>query len=140
MTLSCGHCNYNGCDITNIFNESVVGYCKYFHTLVMSRKTEYCNVPCSIISQPLENSRNTFKMYYMYFTALFYRNLPLQNMADFQLFIQGLDYKFFEHGVTGYRTPLGSHVYTASDDPCQVTMEPHNEVSYSPVFPKKVWH
>ena len=59
-------------------------------------------------------------------------------MEDFKYFIQGLDYKFFEHGVTGYRTPLGEHVYTASDDPPEVTMEPHNEVSYSPVFPKKV--
>jgi len=59
-------------------------------------------------------------------------------MDDFRSFIQGLDYKFFEHGVTGYRTQLGANVYTASDDPPEVTMEPHNEVSYSAVFPKKV--
>ena len=71
-------------------------------------------------------------------TFHFSRNLPLCSMEDFQDFLQNLDFKFFEHGVTGYRTPLGGHVYTASDDPPEVTMEPHNECSYSPFFPKKV--
>ena len=59
-------------------------------------------------------------------------------MEDFKSFLSNLGYRFFEHGVTGYRTPLGDHVYTASDDPPEVTMEPHNECSYSPFFPKKV--
>ena len=68
----------------------------------------------------------------------FRRNLPLQNMDDFRSFIHGLGFKFFELGVTGYRTPLGSHVYTASDDSPEVTMEPHNECSYSPLVPRKV--
>lgn len=70
--------------------------------------------------------------------AILIRNLPLRSMEDFQDFLQNLDFKFFEHGVTGYRTPLGGHVYTASDDPPEVTMEPHNECSYSPFFPKKL--
>lgn len=77
-------------------------------------------------------TRNIFKKLF------FHRNLPLQNMDDFRSFIHGLGFKFFEHGVTGYRTPLGSHVYTASDDPPEVTMEPHNECSYSPLVPRKV--
>lgn len=59
-------------------------------------------------------------------------------MEDFKSFVSNLGYKFFEHGVTGYRTPLGDHVYTASDDPPEVTMEPHNECSYSPFYPQKV--
>lgn len=70
--------------------------------------------------------------------AILIRNLPLSSMGDFQNFLQNLNFKFFEHGVTGYRTPLGGHVYTASDDPPEVTMEPHNECSYSPLFPKKI--
>lgn len=70
--------------------------------------------------------------------AILIRNLPLFNMEDFKSFLSNLGYRFFEHGVTGYRTPLGDHVYTASDDPPEVTMEPHNECSYSPFFPKKI--
>lgn len=80
---------------------------------------------------------NTQRILSVLFSSLL-RNLPLVSTKDFSQFITSLGYKFFGEGVTGYRTAVEENVHTASDDPREFNMEPHNEASYNPRFPTKV--
>ena len=69
------------------------------------------------------------------------RDLPLSSAADFAAFSVALGYKKMNYiGGSGNRskTDATAGTYTASDDPPEFSIEPHNELSYAPKFPHKV--
>ncbi|XP_077988161.1 dapdiamide synthesis protein DdaC-like [Glandiceps talaboti] len=72
--------------------------------------------------------------------AILIRKLPLSNGATFSKFVNGLGYTMMGYeGGTAVRHVLYNHVLTASDDPPSYCIEPHNELSYAPLYPSKVF-
>ena len=73
--------------------------------------------------------------------AILFRNLPAQTAQDFSIIAQGIPWKSltYEGGAT-FRTKIDENVgtYTANNDPDEISIDPHNELSYSQVYPSKV--
>ena len=71
--------------------------------------------------------------------AVLVRSLPITNAEDFYAFGKALGYQPMAYlGGTGFRQTVVGEVYSASDEPKEYTIEPHNEMSYLTTFPKKV--
>ncbi|XP_077977805.1 dapdiamide synthesis protein DdaC-like [Glandiceps talaboti] len=63
--------------------------------------------------------------------AMLFRNLPLPNGATFSKFISGLGYTMMGYeGGSGVRHKVEKDVLTASNDPPEYSIEPHNEMAY----------
>ncbi|XP_077977822.1 dapdiamide synthesis protein DdaC-like [Glandiceps talaboti] len=72
--------------------------------------------------------------------AILFRDLPLQNGASFSKFVRGLGYTMAGYeGGTGIRRKVAGDVFTASEEDSRYSIEPHNEMSYSLHFPKKIF-
>ena len=72
--------------------------------------------------------------------AILFRGLPAETAEDFSVIAKASKMNFISSGGTGYRTLIDKEagVATASDDPNEYTIEPHNEHSYMATFPSKV--
>ena len=72
--------------------------------------------------------------------AILFRGLPAETTEDFSVIAKASKMKCTYSGGTGYRTLIDKEagVATASDDPNEYTIEPHNEQSYMATFPSKV--
>ena len=72
--------------------------------------------------------------------AILFRGLPAETAEDFSVITKASKMKCAHFGGTGYRTLIDKEagVATASDDPDEYTIEPHNEHSYMAIFPSKV--
>lgn len=71
--------------------------------------------------------------------AIHIRNLPIQTAKDFQEVMKHLNRKPMDYiNGNGFREKLLDRVYTASDEPPEFSIEPHNEMSYLHDFPTKV--
>ncbi|CAH1255168.1 Hypp1471 [Branchiostoma lanceolatum] len=70
--------------------------------------------------------------------AVLFRGLPLQTAEDFSSVVNNLGLKLmgYEAG-DGVRREIAKGVNTASDDPPEFCIEPHNEFAYTPLFPEK---
>ncbi|KAJ7374073.1 hypothetical protein OS493_009404 [Desmophyllum pertusum] len=73
--------------------------------------------------------------------AILFRDLPAKTTEDFITIAKTSQMNRSYIGGTGYRTLLDeeSGVATGTDDPPELTAEPHNEMSYIPNFPAKVF-
>ncbi len=71
--------------------------------------------------------------------AILLRGLPLASADDFNHFIGGLGIPTmgYESG-TALRDAVTSQVMTASYEPPEVSMEPHNEMAYTSIYPSKI--
>ena len=75
------------------------------------------------------------------YPAILFRNLPAQTAQDFSIIAQGIPWKSLTYeGGTSFRTKIDKNVgtYTANNDPDEITISPHNEMSYTDVYPSKV--
>ena len=73
------------------------------------------------------------------YNAVLFRNLPLFEAKDFAKFASNLGYKRTTYeGGTGNRYLAEAEVYTSTCDSPDFNIELHNEMSCSPVHPKKV--
>ena len=71
--------------------------------------------------------------------ALLVKGLPLRGEEDLSRMIGALGFNLMKYvGGTGTRHRVDDILNTASRDPPEFSIEPHNEMSHSPVFPKKV--
>ena len=73
--------------------------------------------------------------------AILFRDLPAKTAGDFSRIAQAIpDKGMLYEGGSGFRVQVSKDVgiYTASDDPSDYTIEMHNELTYSNVFPSKV--
>ncbi len=71
--------------------------------------------------------------------AILFRGLPLSSAEDFSCFVSGLDYENMDYaGGTALRDNVASQVMTASTEPPEVSMEPHNEMAYATYYPSKI--
>ncbi len=71
--------------------------------------------------------------------AMLLRGLPLASADDFTHFIEGLGAETLGYaGGIALRDAVTSKVMTASYEPPEVSMEPHNEMAYTRVYPSKV--
>ena len=73
--------------------------------------------------------------------AILFRNLPAQTAQDFSVIAQRIPWKGLTYeGGTSFRTKVDENAgtYTANNDPDEITIDPHNEMSYSDIFPSKV--
>ena len=72
--------------------------------------------------------------------AILFRGLPAETAEDFSVIAKASKMKCTYFGGTGYRTLIDKEagVSSASDDPDEYTIEPHNEQSYMATFPSKV--
>ena len=73
--------------------------------------------------------------------AILFRGLPARSAEDFSIIAQGIPWKHMTYeggGANRNRVDQSSATYTASNDPKEYTIEPHNEMSYMDSFPSKV--
>ena len=73
--------------------------------------------------------------------AILLRNLPAQTAQDFSIIAQRIPWKGLTYeGGTSFRTQIDENAgtYTANNDPDEITIDPHNEMSYSEAYPSKV--
>ena len=73
--------------------------------------------------------------------AILFRGLPAETAQDFSTIAKDIPWKRMTYeGGTAFRQQIDKSVgtYTASDDPDEVTIDPHNEMSYTEVYPSKV--
>ena len=74
-------------------------------------------------------------------SAILFRNLPAQTAQDFSIIAQGIPWKALStKGGANLRSKVDKNVgtYTANDDPGEISITPHNELSYTDVYPSKV--
>ncbi|XP_070568562.1 dapdiamide synthesis protein DdaC-like [Ptychodera flava] len=72
--------------------------------------------------------------------ALLFRGLPLKNGDDFSKFMQEMEYTLIGYeGGFAVRHKVFQDVLTASDDPPEYCIEPHNEMSFLERYPLKIF-
>ncbi|XP_078618816.1 dapdiamide synthesis protein DdaC-like [Branchiostoma floridae x Branchiostoma japonicum] len=71
--------------------------------------------------------------------ALLFRGLPIRTDQDFGQFCKRLGYDMMVYkGGAVDRSELTDMVYTAADEPLEMTIDLHTEMSYLPQWPKKL--
>ncbi|XP_035699279.1 clavaminate synthase-like protein At3g21360 [Branchiostoma floridae] len=93
---------------------------------------EYAVAVRKVVHEVLEKSNNG---------AVLFRGLPLQTAEDFSLVVNSLGLKLMRYeGGGAVRTEIAKSVYTASDDPSEFCIEPHNELvdAYTSRTPEKI--
>ncbi|XP_077985850.1 uncharacterized protein LOC144440357 [Glandiceps talaboti] len=72
--------------------------------------------------------------------VVLFQNLPIAGAQELTLFLKGLGYSHVGYeGGMAVRTALSDIVMTASDDLPEVTIQPHNEMTYVENYPAKVF-
>lgn len=72
-------------------------------------------------------------------SAVCIRNLPIKNAQDFDELVQHLGQRPMTYCYgSAFRNKVQGLVYTASDEPPEFSIEPHNEMAYLENFPTKV--
>ena len=73
--------------------------------------------------------------------AILFRGLPAETAQDFSTIARAIPWKGMTYeGGASFRQKIDKSIgtYTANDDPDDVTIDPHNEMSYTEVYPSKV--
>ena len=72
--------------------------------------------------------------------AILFRGLPAKTGEDFSIIAQTIQNQFCYDGGTGYRTTIDKQrmVTTASEEPSELSIYPHNEMSYARISPARV--
>jgi len=73
------------------------------------------------------------------YSAFLLQGLPIKGVDDFQEMISGMNYSpvIYDAG-TASRSVIADCLYTASDEPPEISIESHNEMSYLEKYPSKV--
>ncbi|KAI8520266.1 hypothetical protein Bbelb_000200 [Branchiostoma belcheri] len=91
---------------------------------------EECAVPARKLLEDLLDQANE--------GAVLFRGLPLHTPEDFSRFMSNLGLKLTSYrGGSGVRHNLAASVDTASNEPPDFCIEPHNEMAYTDHFPEK---
>jgi len=71
-------------------------------------------------------------------SAFLLQGLPFSVVNEFQELISGMDYDplIYDAG-TAARSVVADRLYTASDEPPEISIESHNEMSYLEAFPSR---
>ena len=73
--------------------------------------------------------------------AILFRNLPGQTEEDFSIIAREIPGKALTYeGGASFRQRIDENIgtYTANNDPDEISIDPHNEMSYNNVYPSKV--
>ena len=73
--------------------------------------------------------------------AILFRNLPGQTEEDFSIIAREIPGKALTYeGGASFRQRIDGNIgtYTANNDPDEISIDPHNEMSYNNVYPSKV--
>lgn len=65
------------------------------------------------------------------YSAFLFKGIPMENPSHFNKLIEGMKLNtiIYDSGNASRHSEVG-HVYTASDEPKEISIEPHNELSY----------
>ncbi|XP_035686982.1 dapdiamide synthesis protein DdaC-like [Branchiostoma floridae] len=92
---------------------------------------EECAVPARKVLEDLLDKENE--------GAVLFRGLPLSTPEDFSRFMSNLGLKLISYqGGSSVRHNLAASVDTASNEPPNFCIEPHNEMAYTDHFPEKI--
>ena len=73
--------------------------------------------------------------------AILFRNLPAQTEEDFSIIAREIPWKALTYeGGNSLRQKIDENIgtYTANNDPDDISIDPHNEMSYNNIYPSKV--
>ncbi len=71
--------------------------------------------------------------------AILFRQLPIDSAEDFQTLLKSIGFPAMSYdGGSGHRDSIAEQIYYASEEPPEYSIELHNEMSYYPVYNKKV--
>ena len=79
--------------------------------------------------------------YLIHHPAILFRNLPGKTEEDFSIIAREIPGKALTYeGGASFRQRIDENIgtYTANNDPDEISIDPHNEMSYSSVYPSKV--
>ncbi|XP_070568319.1 dapdiamide synthesis protein DdaC-like isoform X3 [Ptychodera flava] len=94
----------------------------------------------TLISDFAKDARDIIERELHVHGALLFRGLPLLNGDDFSRFMQGMEYSLIGYeGGFAPRHKVSQDVLTASDDPSEYSIEPHNEMSFLERYPLKIF-
>ncbi|XP_057300795.1 uncharacterized protein LOC130635479 [Hydractinia symbiolongicarpus] len=72
-------------------------------------------------------------------SAILFKGLPIENEHDFNRIVKGTGFKMMPYvGGIASRDTLVDKVYEASNEPKEISIDLHNEMSYVKWFPKKI--
>ena len=73
------------------------------------------------------------------YNAVVLRGFPIDNVHDFSTFVSGISAKPLGYKAgAAFRNSVAENVFTASNEPAVLNLEPHNEMSYKEEWPKWV--
>ena len=73
------------------------------------------------------------------YSAILFKKLPLREESDFNSLMKHTGYKSIAYiAGNASRAKLIGEVYETSNEPANLSIEPHNEMSYHVTFPRKV--
>ena len=73
------------------------------------------------------------------YRAMLFRDLPLNSVEDIQNFVVETGFTGMEYvGGSAYRQKVQQDLFSASDEPPEISMDLHNEMSYLESYPRKV--
>ncbi|XP_074621738.1 dapdiamide synthesis protein DdaC-like isoform X2 [Acropora palmata] len=73
--------------------------------------------------------------------AILFRNLPAETAQDFSTIAKAIPWKGLEYkGSPNYRVKADKEAWTyhANEDPCHISIAPHNELSFTNAYPSKI--
>ena len=118
------------------------------HTFPESLQGPRYGFPFALSAEPKSNylledwsrvCREKIDIFLPKYGAVLFRNLPISSAEDFERFFMGLGYKQMDYvGGSAYREKVEKEIYSASDEPPDVSIDLHNEMAYTPIYNKKV--
>lgn len=78
-----------------------------------------------------ENIKGYVDQHLPNYSAFLIKGIPMTESLHFHKLIEGMDLKSIVYDAgNASRQNVGGYIYTASDEPKEVSIEPHNELSY----------
>lgn len=86
------------------------------------------------------NNREFIEARVLEYGAVLFRNFPIKSVEEFEAFIGSVSPGAIEYRFRASpRTRVSGNIYTSTDYPADQPIFPHNEHSYSPVFPLRIF-
>lgn len=87
-----------------------------------------------------EHNRENIKKHLLEQGAILFRDFNIYTVKDFERFIMSISGEALEYRFRASpRSQVEGNIYTSTDYPADQSIFPHNEHSYSPVFPLKIF-
>lgn len=87
-----------------------------------------------------QNNRHLIETNLLRHGSIFFQNFHVTSVAEFEQFIKTVSPELMEYIYRSTpRTTINGQIYTSTEYPANQVIPLHNEMSYSPTWPMKIW-